>query len=85
MKGNAVTKIAETDIEIFREQADGFLALRGFKLEDVKVGSDAWLIAHQTGFASHCYDLGRDIHDAHIVTVMKKVFPNVVFKDRYSY
>jgi hypothetical protein len=80
-----MTKIAENDIEIFREQADGYLALRGFRVEDVKFGTDAWHIAHQTGFASHCYDLGRDIHDAHIVTVMRNVFPNVVFKDRYSY
>jgi hypothetical protein len=80
-----MNKISSNDIEMFREQAEGFLTLRGYSIDDVKLGSDAWTVAHNVGFASYCYDLGRDIYDAHIVTAMKKVFPNAVFKDRYSY
>lgn len=79
-----MTKILSEDVEDFRVQAVGYLALRGFQINDVKHGSDAWVIAHQTGFASQCYEQA-DVTDAHIVTAMKKVFPNVVFKDRYSY
>jgi hypothetical protein len=77
-------KISDVDIENFREQAVGYLTLRGFRLEDVKFGVDAWHIAHGVGFTSYCYDLDG-IVDAHIVTAMGKVFPNVVFKDKYRY
>ena len=48
-------------------------------------GVDAWTVAGRAGITRHAYDLGRDIHDAHIQTALQVVFPNAVFKDRKVY
>jgi len=45
-------------------------------------GSMAWLVAHRCGITNEAYS-DRSVTDAHIVTALKKVFPNAVFKDRY--
>lgn len=54
-------------------------------LYDIKTGRDAWTVAHCTGIAREAYDMDRDIHDAHIKTALQSIFPNAVFKDKYSY
>lgn len=51
----------------------------------VETGSMAWSLAGKLGLSREAYDISRDITDAHIVTALKKVFPNAVFKDRYHY
>lgn len=53
-------------------------------LEDVYLGAEAWEIAHRCGITSVAYK-DRTVTDAHIVTALKQVFPNAVFKDKYSY
>ena len=46
--------------------------------------TSAWTIAHRSGITEEAYaDLS--VVDAHIVTALKQLFPNVVFKDKYSY
>lgn len=54
-------------------------------VEIVKTGSTAWEIAHRSGAARFCYDLSRDVYDAHIKTALAKIFPNAVFADKYHY
>lgn len=61
-------------------------------VEQVVTGSQAWEIAHRAGITEFCYgntskDIEGipDIHDAHIVTALKRIFPNAIFKDRYRY
>lgn len=47
-------------------------------------GSSAWTIAHRSGVTDVAY-ADRSVTDAHIVSALKKIFPNAVFKDRYTY
>lgn len=47
-------------------------------------GADAWTLAHKVGITREAYQ-DRDVVDAHIVTALKRVFPNAVFQDRYTY
>lgn len=56
----------------------------GITLEGVKLGSDAWAIAHRAGITEEAYK-DRSVVDAHIVTALKQIFPNAAFKDKYSY
>ena len=44
----------------------------------------AWTIAHRSGITKEAYT-DRSVVDAHIVTALKQLFPNAVFKDKYSY
>ena len=78
-------RIPTNMIDKFRSDAAAYLQARGFTPEQVVTGSDAWALAHWTRFASDCYDISRDITDAHIKTALAKVFPNAVFKDKYHY
>lgn len=56
----------------------------GITLLSVNVGADAWEIAHRCGITKDAYK-DRTVVDAHIVTALKQIFPNAVFKDKYSY
>lgn len=47
-------------------------------------GSNAWRVAMQTGITKEAY-ADPSVVDAHIVTALKQLFPNAVFKDTYSY
>ena len=76
----------------FADMASAWLAPQGYSNSDVKLGSDAWLIANRAGITEICYgNTAKDIpgipdcHDAHIKTALAKVFPNAVFKDKYHY
>ena len=50
--------------------------------DHVTRGVDAWTIAHRSGITQEAYQ-DRHVTDAHIVTALKKIFPNAVFADRY--
>lgn len=52
--------------------------------EDIYLGAEAWEIAHRSGITAAAYK-DRTVVDAHIVTALKQIFPNAVFKDKYSY
>lgn len=70
--------LLKDQVEGFREEALAFLQQRGKTLEDVTLGVQAWNIAWACNkFTLRCYDLGAN--DAHIQTLLKKVFPKAVF------
>lgn len=54
------------------------------EIGDVVTGSDAWEVAHRCGITREAYE-DRTVVDAHIKTVLAKIFPNAVFKDTYHY
>jgi hypothetical protein len=53
-------------------------------LTDIYLGAEAWAIAHRCGITRDAYT-DQTVVDAHIVTALKQIFPNAVFKDKYSY
>jgi hypothetical protein len=64
--------------------AANYLGRNGYDLSDVKLGSEAWAIAHRSGISYEAYE-DMSVVDAHIVTALKQIFPNAEFKDTYSY
>lgn len=79
--------MAKFDVETIARwtaEASKTLEAMGFKLEDVTTGNDAWYIAHRSGIANEAYQ-DRTVVDAHIKTALEKIFPNAVFKDKYTY
>lgn len=56
----------------------------GISCVDIKMGVEAWVIAHRTGISSDAYK-DDTVTDAHIKTALQKIFPNAVFKDKYHY
>lgn len=56
----------------------------GYVADDIKTGGHAWQIAHRVDITFEAYS-DRSVVDAHIVTALKKIFPNAVFKDTYTY
>jgi hypothetical protein len=64
--------------------AADYLGRNGYDLSDVKLGSEAWAIAHRSGISYEAYE-DMSVVDAHIVTALKQIFPNAEFKDKYSY
>lgn len=51
---------------------------------DVLTGQDAWMLAHRSGITKAAYE-DRKVTDAHIKTALSHIFPNAVFKDKYTY
>jgi hypothetical protein len=64
--------------------AADYLGRNGYDLSDVKLGSEAWAIAHRSGISYEAYE-DMSVVDAHIITALKQIFPNAVFSDKYSY
>jgi hypothetical protein len=79
-----MAKFDKETINRWASLAADYLGRNGYDISDVKFGVEAWSIAHQTGITNEAYT-DRDVVDAHIVTALKAIFPNAVFKDRYSY
>lgn len=69
----------------FTAMAREFLKPHNLTLDDIKTGRDAWQVAHRSGISRIAYDTSRDITDAHIVTVLRRIMPNAVFADKYHY
>lgn len=69
----------------YEKSAEEYLAQHGYALVDIKTGCDAWFVAHKAGITEHAYGLSRDVYDAHIQTVLEKIMPNAVFKDKKVY
>lgn len=72
-------------IDEYQKMASNFVSSKGYNLADVKTGADAWNVAHYSGICRDAYDVSRDVTDAHIVTILKRIMPNAVFKDKYRY
>jgi hypothetical protein len=77
-------KFSKETIARWTEMATEYLGKYGYELADVKMGVEAWDIAHHVGITREAYE-DRAVVDAHIVTALKVIFPEAVFKDRYAY
>ena len=73
------------NLAAYTDMAKAYLEARNYTLADVKTGADAWNVAHGAGITRHAYDVSHDISDAHIKSVLARIMPNAVFKDKYRY
>jgi hypothetical protein len=82
-----MAKFDQATIARWTEMVDVWLSKNPFgaiERSQVLDGSNAWRAAHRSGITEEAY-ADRSVVDAHIVTALKQVFPNAVFKDTYSY
>ncbi len=68
-------------LERWRRYATLLLAERGFVVDDVKTGVDAWNVAHKLGIPEEAYHVDGSINDAHIETALRQIFPQAVFRE----
>lgn len=80
----AAHKIPASTIEAWRTKAAAFLKTKGYTIDDVKTGADAWAVANHCDMSREAYK-DHDANDAHIQTALEKIFPNAVFKDKKRY
>lgn len=77
-------KFDKATVNRWSVMAADYLGRNGYDLDDVKTGVDAWEIAHRVGITREAYE-DHSVVDAHIKTALKVIFPEAVFKDRYTY
>jgi hypothetical protein len=77
-------KFDKATVNRWAGMAADYLGRNGYDIADVKLGVEAWEIAHYVGITSEAYK-DRSVVDAHIVTALKVIFPQAVFKDRYAH
>ncbi len=77
-------KFDKATVNRWAAMAADYLGRNGYDIADVKLGAEAWEIAHYVGITNEAYQ-DRSVLDAHIVTALKAIFPQAVFKDRYAY
>lgn len=77
-------KFDKATVNRWAAMAADYLGRYGYDIADVKTGVEAWDIAHHVGIAREAYE-DRSVVDAHIITALKAIFPEAVFKDRYTY
>jgi len=61
-----------------------FCEQRKVPVDEIVTGADAWTVFSRSGVSHEVY-ADRTVTDGHIQTVLEKVFPNAVFKDRRVY
>jgi hypothetical protein len=83
-KGKIMAKIDALTIADWLVRADNYCRDKPYKRGDIKSGADAWILANRCDMTRDAYK-DPEIVDAHIVTALKVVFPNAVFKDKYHY
>ena len=79
-----MSKFNKETINRWATLAADHLGRNGYDLSDVKNGFEAWDVAHRVGIVKEAY-ADREVVDAHIVTALRQIFPEAVFKDRYFY
>jgi hypothetical protein len=84
MEVAAGRKIPAATIEAWRKRAAAFLKTKGYTIDDVKTGADAWAVANHCDMTREGYR-NHDANDAHIQTALEKIFPNAVFTDKKRY
>lgn len=78
-------KIPNDTIANWCERTERYLIdNHGITRAGIKIGLDAWSIAHRVGLTAEAYS-DRTITDAHIQTALERVFPNCQFRDRKVY
>ena len=78
-------KIDKQTLERWNKFCVLLLAEHGYKTDQVKTGREAWNIAHKLDIPKEAYHIDDSIVDAHIVTALKRIFPNAIFKDTCNY
>jgi hypothetical protein len=89
METKGTKKMAKFDtatVTRWASMAETFLQRAGDPgtTKDIYLGAEAWAIAHLSGITGEAYT-DRSVVDAHIVTALKQIFPNAIFKDHYAY
>ena len=79
-----MSKFDKETINCWAVMAVDYLGRNGYDISDVKLGVEAWNIAHYIGITKEAYE-DREVVDAHIVTALRQIFPEAVFKDKYFY
>ncbi len=79
-----MTKNPNTTVIRWRATIAEFMTRRNKQICDVTTGAAAWAIAHKVGITNEAYE-DRTILDAHIQTVLEKIFLNAVFFDPKRY
>lgn len=82
-----MAKFDQATIARWTKMADEWIAKNPFGIiqrSHVFHGVNAWKVAHYAGITEEAY-ADRSVVDAHIVTALKQIFPNAVFKDKYTY
>lgn len=81
-----MAKFDKATIETWRTMAGAWLAERGYTIEQITAGVDAWAVfARAINTRDNNVYADRSVIDAHIQTALQQVFPNVVFKDAKRY
>jgi len=80
-------KVTADHLNLIRDMGAAYLAPKGYTLDDVQLGSDAWNVLHYSGAykalgAEHPSGYA-DYNDAHLKTALAAVMPNAVFKTKY--
>jgi hypothetical protein len=84
MRGNGM-KFTPSTVDRWTVLATEYVAEKCTgEVSDVVTGSDAWEVAHRCGITREAYE-DRTVVDAHIKTVLAKIFSNAIFKDNYHY
>ena len=72
-------------IKRWQDRVNEYLMLTsGVTSEAIYEGAMAWNVAHKCGITEEAY-ADRSVVDAHIVTALRQIFPNAVFKNKYHY
>lgn len=69
----------------YTKMAEEFLNNHNLTRNEIREGWQAWSVAARAGITNDAYAISRDITDGHIQTVLQKIFPNAVFKDKKAY
>ena len=77
-------KFNSETVNRWSEMAKVYLEKKSLTASDIQNGGEAWAIAHRSGISYEAYE-DRTVTDAHIVTALKQIFPNAVFRDKYRY
>ncbi len=79
-----MARFEKLQIESWTERAELFLSTIGHSCKAVKLGRDAWTVAHRTGITKEAY-LDHSVTDGHIQTALETIFPNAHFHDKKRY
>jgi len=77
-------KFNQQTVDRWTQMAKDYLGRYGYEMTDVKIGVEAWDIANHVGILREAYQ-DRSVIDAHIQTVLEKMFPQCVFRDKKRY
>jgi hypothetical protein len=78
------TKLDQQTVETCRTMCTEWLTKHNLTPAAILTGADAWTVAARSDM-THMLYADRTVTDGHIQTVLEKIFPNAVFKDKKVY